>query len=144
MYLQLLIELIRNLNKNFTRHEIHVTIFTLSHNLFQSLCCLELILHVYNAWKLLYIHWAFHWHPLTASKISNNLCLHDYPPTIQDQHFVKHYEFWCLFLTHNTLQTPNHAIEVLKLWLLVFVEEKNRISNKKPPHTTMRIHHSSI
>jgi len=34
MYLQLFRELIHNLNKNFVYHEIHVTIFTLSHYLF--------------------------------------------------------------------------------------------------------------
>jgi hypothetical protein len=135
MYLQLLIELIRNLNKNFIHHEIHVTIFTLSHNLFQSLCCFKLILHVYNAWKLLYIHWAFHWHPLIASKISNHLCLHDYPPTIKTRPtFCQTLQILVFIFNPNPLQTPNHVIEVLKLWLLVLLKKKIEFRIKNPPH----------
>jgi hypothetical protein len=34
MYLQLLIECIHNLNKNFIHHEIHIAITTLLHYLF--------------------------------------------------------------------------------------------------------------
>jgi hypothetical protein len=44
LQLQLPIELIHNLNKNFIPHEIHVAITTLSHYLFKSLCCFKFIL----------------------------------------------------------------------------------------------------
>jgi len=58
--------------------------------------------------------------------------------------FVEHYEFWCLFLTPTLLRflTPNHIIEVIKLWLPAFVEGKNyptphlfniELKKKQPP-----------
>ncbi len=40
--------------------------------------CLKLILPTYNAWRLFYLHWTFHWHLLITLRISNHLCLCDY------------------------------------------------------------------
>jgi hypothetical protein len=90
--------------------------------------------------------------PSTASRISIILVTHQILE--QDQCFVEHDKFWCLFLP-PTLQrffTPNYATKVLKLWLSTFCWRKeltqplftNIVFQKKKttPHTTMFIHYS--
>jgi hypothetical protein len=62
------------------------------------------------------------------SRISNHLCLHDYPLNIKTRPMF----CWTLRIllfayNPNPLKTShfNHTIELLKLWLSTFVKENN-------------------